>query len=126
MKLTGPLERVLRAFLADPSVPRYGYDLMKASGLPSGTLYPLLSRLQEQRLVTSAWEPAGTDSSGRPARRYYWLTDEGIETGRQELARASAARSARSARAARAGRAGAPGAARGAARGTARPARGST
>jgi len=123
MKLTGPLERVLRAFLADPSVPRYGYDLMKASGLPSGTLYPLLSRLQEQRLVTSAWEPAGTDSSGRPARRYYWLTDEGIETGRQELARASAARAAR---AGRAGRAGAPGAARGARRGAARPARGGT
>ena len=62
MKLTGPLERVLRAFLADPAAPRYGYDLMKASGLPSGTLYPLLSRLQEQGLVSSAWEPAGTDS----------------------------------------------------------------
>lgn len=92
MKLTGPLERVLRAFLADPSAPRYGYDLMKASGLPSGTLYPMLSRLQEQGLVTSAWEPAGTDASGRPARRYYWLTDEGIETSRQELARADAAR----------------------------------
>ncbi len=121
MKLTGPLERVLRAFLADPSVPRYGYDLMKASGLPSGTLYPLLSRLQQQGLVSSAWAPAGAD--GRPPRRYYQLTDEGIETGRQELARAGAARSARSARA---GRAAAPGAARGARRGTARPARGST
>ena len=48
MKLTGPLERVLRAFLADPAAPRYGYDLMKASGLPSGTLYPMLARLQEQ------------------------------------------------------------------------------
>jgi PadR family transcriptional regulator, regulatory protein PadR len=121
MKLTGPLERVLRAFLADPSVPRYGYDLMKASGLPSGTLYPLLSRLQEQGLVSSAWAPAGAD--GRPPRRYYQLTDEGIETGRQKLARAGAARPAR------AGRAGAPGAARparDAARGAARPARGST
>lgn len=91
MKLTGPLERVLRAFLADPSKPRYGYDLMKASGLASGTLYPMLSRLQEQGLVSSAWEPADTDASGRPARRYYWLTDEGIATGAQELARAEAA-----------------------------------
>ena len=110
MKLTGPLKRVLRAFLADPSVPRYGYDLMKASGLPSGTLYPLLSRLQEQGLVSSAWEPPGGDGRGRPARRYYWLTDEGIETGRQELARAGAARAG----------------ARGRSRGAARPARGST
>ena len=112
MKLTGPLERVLRAFLADPAAPRYGYDLMKASGLPSGTLYPMLSRLQEQGLVSSAWEPAGTDASGRPARRYYRLTDEGIETGRQELARAGAVRSARAGRAGAARRAGAPGAAR--------------
>jgi PadR family transcriptional regulator, regulatory protein PadR len=110
MKLTGPLERVLRAFLADPARPRYGYDLMKASGLPSGTLYPMLGRLQVQGLVSSAWEPAGAD--GRPPRRYYQLTDEGLETGRQELARAGADR------ARDAGRAGA--------RGAARPARGST
>src|SRR5580693_955788 len=108
MKLTGPLERVLRAFLADPAAPRYGYDLMKASGLPSGTLYPLLSRLQEQGLVSSAWEPAGTDASGRPARRYYWLTDEGIQTGREELARADSARPRKRG----AGRAGTRGAAR--------------
>ena len=114
MKLTGPLERVLRAFLADPAAPRYGYDLMKASGLPSGTLYPMLGRLQEQGLVSSAWEPAGTDASGRPARRYYWLTDEGIQTGREELARADSARPRKRG----AGRAGT--------RGAARPARGST
>ncbi len=109
MKLTGPLERVWRAFLADPAAPRYGYDLMKASGLPSGTLYPMLARLQKQGLVSSAWEPAGEDPSGRPARRYYSLTDQGIETGRQELARAGAARRG----------------ARPAAKGSARPARGS-
>jgi PadR family transcriptional regulator len=112
MKLTGPLERVLRAFLADPAKPRYGYDLMKASGLPSGTLYPMLGRLQEQGLVSSAWEPAAAD--GRPPRRYYQLTDEGMETGRQELARAAA------------DRAGARGARRTGAPGAARPARGNT
>ncbi|HTT52594.1 MAG TPA: PadR family transcriptional regulator [Streptosporangiaceae bacterium] len=88
MKLTGPLERVLRAFLADPSQPRYGYDLMKASGLPSGTLYPMLSRLQDQGLASSAWEPPATQPGGRPSRRYYWLTDEGLQAGRLELARA--------------------------------------
>jgi PadR family transcriptional regulator, regulatory protein PadR len=109
MKLTGPLEQVLRAFLADPAAPRYGYDLMKASRLPSGTLYPMLTRLQDQGLVSSAWEPPGGDGTGRPARRYYWLTDEGIETARQELARADSARRG----------------ARGPARGSTRPARGS-
>src|SRR5580693_1516257 len=48
MRMTGPLERVLGAFLADPAAPRYGYDLMKAARLPSGTLYPLLARLEQQ------------------------------------------------------------------------------
>jgi PadR family transcriptional regulator len=90
MKLTGPLERVLRVFLADPAAPRYGYHLMKASGLPSGTLYPMLSRLQEQGLVSSAWEPASAEG-GRPPRRYYRLTGDGIETARAELARADSA-----------------------------------
>ena len=47
MKLTGPLERVLRLFLADVTGRQYGYDLMKAARLPSGTLYPMLARLQE-------------------------------------------------------------------------------
>jgi len=38
--MTAPLERVLGAFLADPAAPRYGYDLMKAARLPSGTFVP--------------------------------------------------------------------------------------
>jgi DNA-binding PadR family transcriptional regulator len=96
VKLTGPLERVLRAFLADPSAPRYGYDLMKASGLPSGTLYPMLSRLQEQGMVSSDWEPA--EAGGRPPRRYYRLTEDGIETARAELARADSTRPRRTVR----------------------------
>jgi PadR family transcriptional regulator PadR len=85
MKMTGPLERVLRAFLADPSAPRYGYDLMKAAGLKSGTLYPMLGRLEEERLVTSAWETPQED--GQRPRRYYQLTGEGVRVARLELAR---------------------------------------
>ena len=88
MKLTGPLERVLRVFLDDPAAPRYGYDLMKAAGLPSGTLYPMLARLQDEGLVTSRWEPQPADGTGRPPRRYYQLTAEGTRAARAELARA--------------------------------------
>ena len=105
MKLTAPLERVLRAFLADVSAQHYGYDLMKAARLPSGTLYPMLARLQEQRLVTSEWEPQREESAGRPPRKYYQLTGDGIRVARLELAQAS-------------------GSARRAADGTARPVRG--
>jgi len=67
-----PLQRVLRAFLEDPAAPRYGYDLMKAAGLPSGTLYPMLARLEDQKLVTSAWETP--QAGGERPRRYYQLT----------------------------------------------------
>ena len=92
MRMTAPLERVLRAFLADPVDRRYGYDLMKAAGLKSGTLYPLLGRLETRGLVSSAWETPGQD--GERPRRYYHLTSEGIEVARLELAQLSARRSA--------------------------------
>ena len=88
--MTGPLERVLGAFLADPAVPRYGYDLMKAARLPSGTLYPLLARLEHQMLVAAAWETPRQE--GQRPRKYYLLTGEGIRVARLELAQASARR----------------------------------
>ena len=91
MKLTGPLERVLRVFLDDLSARHYGYDLMKAARLHSGTLYPLLARLQERGLVRSEWEPKPDDAGGRPPRKYYQLTGEGVRVARIELARASGA-----------------------------------
>ena len=88
--MTGPLERVLGAFLADPAALRYGYDLMKAAGLPSGTLYPLLARLEGQKLVTSAWETP--QEEGQRPRKYYQLTGEGLRIARLELAQVSARR----------------------------------
>jgi PadR family transcriptional regulator, regulatory protein PadR len=90
MKMTAPLERVLRAFLEDPTGPRYGYDLMKAAGLKSGTLYPLLGRLEDEELVTSAWETPQQD--GQRPRKYYRLTGKGAEVARLELAQISAGR----------------------------------
>src|ERR1700684_826896 len=99
MKMTAPLERVLRAFLTDPADPRYGYDLMKAAGLKSGTLYPLLGRLEEEKLVTSAWETP--QQAGQRPRKYYRLTAEGAEVARLELARVSAGRRGSPARRAR-------------------------
>jgi DNA-binding PadR family transcriptional regulator len=90
--MTVPLERVLQAFLADPAAPRYGYDLMKAASLQSGTLYPLLARLEQQKLVGSAWETP--QQEGQRPRKYYQLTGEGIRIARLELARAARSRPA--------------------------------
>lgn len=88
MKLTAPLERVLSVLIADPAAPHYGYDLMKAARLPSGTLYPMLARLQQQGLVESEWEPQRDEAGGRPPRRYYRLTGEGVRVTRLELVKA--------------------------------------
>ncbi|MFS0772389.1 PadR family transcriptional regulator [Sphingomonas sp. 1P08PE] len=55
---------------------RHGYDLMKATGLQSGTLYPLLMRMTDQGLVEAEWrEPA---HPGRPPRHAYRLTTSGL------------------------------------------------
>lgn len=59
---------------------RHGYDLMKETGLLSGTLYPLLMRMTEQGLVEAEWhEPA---QPGRPARHAYRLTADGLSLAR--------------------------------------------
>jgi PadR family transcriptional regulator PadR len=90
VKLTAPLERVLRVLIADPAAPHYGYDLMKAAKLPSGTLYPMLARLEQEGLAESEWEAQRPEPGGRPPRKYYRLTAEGVRVTRLELARADA------------------------------------
>jgi PadR family transcriptional regulator, regulatory protein PadR len=90
VKLTKPLERVLRVLVADPTAEHYGYDLMKATRLPSGTLYPMLARLQQEGLVRSEWEEQRPDAGGRPPRKYYRLTAEGARVARLELAQTGA------------------------------------
>jgi PadR family transcriptional regulator, regulatory protein PadR len=99
MRMTASLARVLGAFLADPAAPRYGYDLMRAARLQSGTLYPLLARLEREKLLVSAWETP--QEEGQRPRKYYQLTGEGIRTARLELAHASARRKRGTARAGR-------------------------
>ena len=57
---------------------RYGFEIMDVTGLPSGTVYPALRRLEAFGHVASHWEDeAGATKEGRPARRYYTLSGEG-------------------------------------------------
>ncbi|MGW4247836.1 PadR family transcriptional regulator [Nocardia sp. NPDC004722] len=74
-RITGPLLKVLDKLLDDPTASFYGYDLSKSTGLKSGTLYPLLIRLEDVGWLKSGWE--NPDIEGRPRRRYYKLTAEG-------------------------------------------------
>ena len=56
----------------------FGFDVMEATGLPSGTVYPALRRLERDDLVVSRWESeADAAASQRPARRYYEITQSG-------------------------------------------------
>ena len=59
---------------------RYGFDIMRATHLASGTVYPLLRRLEAGKRVESRWEGAGVARrEGRPPRRYYTVTPEGMK-----------------------------------------------
>ncbi len=59
----------------------YGFSIMEISGLPSGTVYPAMRRLERARLIRSHWErESAAKGEGRPARKYYKLTDAGQST----------------------------------------------
>lgn len=70
---------VLLALLDQPGDESYGYGLTARTGLPSGSLYPILARLEERGFVTSVWERIDSTALGRPARRIYTLTAAGRE-----------------------------------------------
>lgn len=66
---------------------RFGFDIMEVTGLPSGTIYPALRRLEALDLVRSDWEDEQRAyRKGRPRRRYYELTP----AGRRRLGEAEA------------------------------------
>jgi DNA-binding PadR family transcriptional regulator len=66
----------------------YGFDIMDATGLPSGTVYPILARLESRGLAESDWEdPQAHREEGRPARKYYRITAVGRRTLATELER---------------------------------------
>jgi PadR family transcriptional regulator PadR len=56
----------------------YGFSVMEKTGLPSGTVYPAMRRLERDGLIQSSWEQqAIADAEQRPLRKYYKLTRTG-------------------------------------------------
>ena len=88
LRVTAGVATVLAALLVDPTADRYGLDLMRATGMPSGTLYPILARLRAAGWVVAEWEQPGAEP-GRPARRYYRLTPAGAVAARAGVAELS-------------------------------------
>ena len=75
MRLTYPTTLVLHALGQGF---RHGFEILDVTGLPSGTVYPILRRLDAEGLVTSRWEKEGVARrEQRPPRRYYELTAAG-------------------------------------------------
>ena len=89
LRITIAVARVLKAFLADVSQPRYGYDLMDETGFPSGKIYPILARLTRAGWLVREREGIDPAQEGRPARYMYRLTERGTEAARYELAELS-------------------------------------
>jgi PadR family transcriptional regulator, regulatory protein PadR len=85
-RITVAVATVLRIFLDDVPEPRYGYELMRATGFASGKLYPILARLEAHGWLEARFEEVDPATAGRPARRWYRLTEEGTAAARYELA----------------------------------------
>jgi DNA-binding PadR family transcriptional regulator len=76
--MTPQTQRVLGAMLERDDHRSYGLEIVHASGLPPGTIYPILQRLLAAGWVVDWWEDeAVTQREGRPRRRYYQLTAHG-------------------------------------------------
>ena len=75
VRMTQITALVLRAIASGH---HYGFDVMEACDLPSGTVYPALRRLEKAGLLRSGWEDANEAfEEGRPRRRSYRLTGQG-------------------------------------------------
>ena len=86
VRLTQPTLKVLRYLLEKPREGRSGAQMSKATKVGSGTLYPMLARLEAAGWLTSEWEAVDPSEAGRPRRRFYKLTAVGQNNAYTALA----------------------------------------
>jgi DNA-binding PadR family transcriptional regulator len=89
VEVTLKTAQVLRVFLEDSAKPRYGFELMKAAGMVSGTLYPILARLEAAGWLARGREGTDFRASG-PPRTHYVITLDAEPVARARLAEISA------------------------------------
>jgi DNA-binding PadR family transcriptional regulator len=82
LRISRQTDRVLRIFLDAPKTWRYGYDVSQETGLKSGTLYPILMRLADRKLLEATWE---SSTPGTPPRHLYRLTPAGLSFARERV-----------------------------------------
>jgi PadR family transcriptional regulator, regulatory protein PadR len=87
MRLTHQTKQVLLVLLEAPGDEVFGYELTIAAGLPTGTVYPILKRLENEGWLEGRTETVGEREGGRGRpRRYYRLTGLGQREGRRAIA----------------------------------------
>lgn len=84
-RMTNPTRAVLSVFMEAPIDEHYGLDVAAAADIRSGSLYPILSRLEDHGWLVSRWEEIDPSEKGRPRRRYYKLTADGMNLARAAL-----------------------------------------
>ena len=77
--------KVLGAFFGNPKVEMSGREIGQKVNLPSGTVYPILSRLLDAGWLTSRWEEVDPTKVGRPRRRFYHITALGYQKTQDAL-----------------------------------------
>jgi DNA-binding PadR family transcriptional regulator len=90
VRITVAVAEVLQVFLQEPGKARHGFELMKATGFPSGKLYPILARLAKAEWLSRQREAIDPAAAGRPVRYLYQINPECIETAHQELTQLAA------------------------------------
>lgn len=86
LRLSHQRLKVLACFLEHPRAEFSGADIMRVTGLFSGSLYPILYAFEEGGLLESRWETEDPQALGRPRRRLYMLTAVGERTARETAA----------------------------------------
>ena len=86
VELTLKSARLMNAFLAEPGRTRYGLELMRLTGMPSGTMYPLLARFESAGWLAKSREDIDPVAEGRPRRTLYSLTPEAVPVARAKIA----------------------------------------
>jgi PadR family transcriptional regulator, regulatory protein PadR len=86
LDITPKMAMVLKVFLQDPGQPRYGFEIMRLTGLASGSLYPMLARLEQAGWLTKGKENIDPHAEGRPPRLHYTIIAAAVTAARLQLA----------------------------------------
>lgn len=90
-RITDATLDVLEMLLGQADEQLYGLKIAKAIGRPTGSVFPILARLEQFGWVISEWEPGDPATRG-PRRRFYRLSPEGLADARSVLAERRPAR----------------------------------